>query len=265
MLRARSFIRQTVVILAVAAVFFGPAQAAKKKDPGDTAPVLVSTKGAAPKWKNLAELQQFAAKGDPQACLELGTRYMEGDGVPQDTARAIPLFEQAAKGGVANAWFKLGKIYHDGVGVTTDYGQAMDYFILAARANVTEAQHNIGAMLVSARGVKRDYIEGLAWLIVATKSGDVSEAEAQVRDHLAKRQGDIAAAEMRADELLKDLPNAMVRAVFTGASARPAVVTPPKPDVAAPAVPPVDKPVIPPPKIDPLPTPKIVVPAPDKP
>jgi hypothetical protein len=244
-------ISKTVVILAMTAVFFGPAGAATKKEAaGDAPPVLLSTKGNAPKWKTIDQLQQFAAQGDPKACFELGARCLEGDEVPQDTPRAISLFERAAKGGVTDATFRLGKIYHDGLGVPVDYVRALDYYTTAAQAGVLEAQHNIGAMLVSARGVKRDFIEGLAWLIVAGKSGDPSDAETQVRNRLAKRPADIKAAEERALEIAKDLRNATVRAVPTGLAVKPTPPAAPKPAVSTPILPPVEKPVITAPKLE---------------
>lgn len=235
----------------VTAGFFGIAPAAKKEIAGDTPPVLLSTKGTPPKWTTLPQLQQFAAKGDPQACFELGVRYSEGDEVTSDTPRAIALFEQAAKGGVVNALFRLGKIYHDGLGVPVDYSRALDYFTPAAQAGVTEAQHNIGAMLVSARGVKRDYIEGLAWLMVATKSGDPSDAEAQVRGRLAKRPLDIKTAEGRAAELLKDLRHATVRTGTGGIPAMAPAVVAPNPAITVPIVTPLEKPGIALPKFAP--------------
>lgn len=205
-----------------------------KAEPTDAPPQLISTQGGGPGWKNIAELRQFAAKGNPQACLELGDRTVEGDGVPRDVPAAVALYEQAAKGGVANGWFRLGKIHHDGLLGEPDYGRALDYFTYAARLGVTEAEHNIGAMLVSARGVKRDYVEGLAWLIVARKSGASPDAETQVRERLAKRPTDIAAAEARAAEIAKDPAHAAVRATVLNhpaASAAPAVQ---KPTLAAP-------------------------------
>jgi TPR repeat protein len=235
-----------------------PAFAAKKSaaDPQDAAPQLISTKGNAPKWKNLEELKQFALRGDPQACFELADRNVEGDGVPRDIKQASALFERAAKGGVANGWFRLGKIYHDGLDGAPDYARALDYFTLAARSGVTEAQFNIGAMLVSGRGVKRDYIEGLAWLIVAKKSGAPSDAEEQVRGRMARRPPDITAAETRAAEISADLPNATVR---TGASAAGTPPTkpaePPKVDRPAPV-----KSGVVAPKLDPVAPPKIDVP-----
>ena len=232
----------------------GPLFAATKKkekaEPADALPVLISTKGNAPKWKNVEELQQFAAKGDPKACMELGERSLEGDGIPRDIKRAATLFEQAAKGGVANGWFRLGKIFHDGLDGAPDYPKALEYFTTAARAGVAEAQHNIGAMLVSARGVKRDYVEGLAWLIVAKKTGAASDAETQVRSRISRRPADIAAAETRAAEIAADLPNAAVRGVNA-----PVTPLPAKLEAPAPA-----KPGIVVPKLDPATAPKIDVP-----
>ncbi len=241
---------KSVVTLVVTAVFFGKVYAAPPVVKGDSAPVLVSTKGQAPKWNTLAQLQQVAAKDDPQACFELGVRTIEGEEVAQDTSRAIVLFEKAAAGGVANASFRLGRIYFDGVGVPVDYPRALEYYLVAAQAGVLEAEHNIGAMLVSARGVKRDFVEGLAWLIVATKSGDEAEAESRVRARLAKRPADIQAAEERAAELLKDLPHATVRVVFPGAAAIAPVIVAPPPPVSVSVVPQMEKPTIVIPKIE---------------
>jgi TPR repeat protein len=239
------------LLLSLLCLISVPAFAAKKKaESGDALPQLIATKGGGPKWKNVTELQQFADQGDPQACLELGERSLEGDGVPRDVAKASALFEQAGKGGVLNGWFRLGKIHHDGLAGTPDYGWALEYFTKAAQGGVVEAQHNIGAMLVSARGVKRDYVEGLAWLMLAKKSGAPTDAEAQVRSRLAKRPAEIAAAEARAAELAGDQPHAAPHATLTGKTTRPP---------GLPAAP-VAKPSVVTPKPEPATPPKITVP-----
>jgi hypothetical protein len=225
----------------------------EKAEPTDAPPQLISTKGNAPKWKNVDELKQFALRGDPQACMEFADRSIEGDGVPRDLKQAAAYFERAAQAGNPNGWFRLGKIYHDGLDGAPDYAKALEYFTTAARAGVAEAQHNIGAMLVSARGVKRDYVEGLAWLIVAKKTGAASDAEQQVRNRLARRPAEIAAAETRAAEIVADLPTASVR---TGATALPApLAAPAKVETPAPT-----KAGIVAPKIDPVAPPKVEVP-----
>ena len=202
MARFRIFFRPPAIPLigAILAAGTGGLSAAQK-EPAEAPPVLVSQNGGAPRWKNIGQLQQFAAKGDPPACFELGNRLMEGTELKQDYDRARALFLLAAQGGVADAWFRLGKMYHDGIGVTPDYTKAFEYYTEAAKRRVAEAQHNLGAMLVSGRGVKRDYTEGLAWLIVAGKSGLDASDESRVRERMAKKPGDIAAAEKRAGEL----------------------------------------------------------------
>lgn len=53
------------------------------------------------------ELQQLAARaraGDKQAQFELGIRFEQGNGVPQDKARAIKLYEQAASDSGGTMW-----------------------------------------------------------------------------------------------------------------------------------------------------------------
>lgn len=226
--------------------------------PLDAPPQLISKNGGVPKWKNTKELKTFAAKGDPRACFELGTRLLDGDDeVTADPVAARALLETAAKGGVADAHFRLGKIYHDALGVPRDYALALEHYTAAARRGVPEAQHNIGSMLVSARGVKRDFVEGLAWLILAEQSGAASTAPQQVRDRLAKRPADIRAAEERAKELSADLPNAIVR---LGPPPPPAVTAPPTSAPPHIDAKPVAPPVLSAPKLEPLTPPKISLP-----
>lgn len=256
-----SLVSLLILLLSVPALILG-ASKKKGKASGDSAPELIS-QGTAPSWKNTKELKALAAKGDPEACFELGWRLLDGDEeLAADPAQARVLLEKAAAGGVANALFRLGKIYHDARGVPRDYAKALEYYTVAARRGVPEAQHNIGAMLVSARGVKRDYVEGLAWLLLAEQTGAASDAPRQVRERLAKRPADIQAAETRAKELSADLPNASVR---TGA-APPPVITPPSAPPSAPVVAlPPTAPTIAVPKIDPVAPPALELPAPPPP
>lgn len=214
----------------------------------DEGPKLISRDGGGPKWKNIEGLKEYAAKGDPAACFELGDRMLIGDGVPRDLQAGRAMMEKAAKGGVADAWFRLGKIHHDAVGVPKDYAKAFEYYTEAAKRGVPEAQHNIGAMLVSARGVKRDYVEGLAWLIVAGKNGAMSTAEQQVRKRLERRPKDIEAAERRAKQLLENPREASPDAVVKGQAP-----VQPRPEIRPPTI---EKPK----KIEIAPPPKVSIP-----
>ena len=212
----------------------------------DEAPTLISTTGgeSGAARQPVADLQQAATAGDPQACLQLGLRYETGDGVKQDYPRARALYAQAAAGGVAVAIYRLGKFAQDGLGTDADLVRAYQLYRLAALAGVPLAQYNLGAMLVSARGVDRDYVEGLAWLIVATRNQAGGDGEKRVRARLAGQPQAIAAAEKRAAELDKEIaarrgtkppwpPPETDTLVPTAAAPRP---TPEKPAIEPPQV-----------------------------
>ena len=203
--------------------------------PKEEAPKLLSTTGGqvSPKWKDDKELQRLAEKGDAAACLELGVRCERGTRGLQDYVQARTWYERAAKGGSAEANHRLAVLYRDGLGVVPDLGKTSDFYQRAAFAGLPIAQRNLGAMLASGRGVKRDYVEGLAWLIVANRNGIDPKAEQQLRAKLARRPADIAAAEIRAEEL---------RAEIDGRKSRKPAVKSPQPQTAAPRTVPVIEP-----------------------
>jgi hypothetical protein len=231
---------------------------ASKSDSDYVPPQLVSRTGGGPRWTSIADVKRDAEKGVPAACFALASCYESGRDVPKDIGKALALYQQAAIGGEANGWFRLGKIFADGLGVDPDRPKALEYYRQGALAGVVEAQYNVGALLVSARGVQRDWVEGLAWLIVATRHGASPEGEQKVRAQLAKRPADIAAAELRAEEILHQL-----------AAPKPAIgprpVAPEKLPTAKPAPPKILIPPPPPPvpiKISPPPLPPLPPPQP---
>lgn len=206
-----------------------PKQEKPKTTPGDRAPVLVSTEGDGPTWKNMTELRAHAERGEARACFELGERLLLGNGVPADPPAARGWLEKAAQGGVADAWFRLGKMHTDGLGVPADAKRGFDCYLEAARRGLPEAMHNVGAALVSGRGLKRDYVEGLAWLMVATKSGAPPDSERRTREHLAQRPAVIAAAEQRAVLILEELKSpAAVKEKIPPTDSKPAAIGNPK-------------------------------------
>jgi len=249
-MRRPFIILPTVALLTGAAVFSVTLCGANAVTDEDSAPILLPPQRNAPRWETLGQLQHVAAQGDPEACFELGFRYLEGDELPKNASQAIALFEKAAQGGFANASFRLGKIYFDGIVVPVDYARAIGYYTTAARAGVFEAQYNLGVMLVSAKGVKRNYVEGLAWLILATKSGAPANLEKQVRARLVKYPDKILAAEARCHELEKDLAHATVLAELIGVRETPSAAAAQKPVSPVPVIAPPEKPVIAPLKME---------------
>lgn len=237
----------------------------------DQAPRLISTTGggAASSWDSLQALEKAAARGNPEACFQLGVRFETGDGVKPDAARARQLYEKAAKGGSAMALYRIGRFYLNGIGVDRDPDLAARCYRIAALANVPVAQYNLGAMLVSARGVPRDFVDGLAWLILAAHNQFSPQGEKTVRAHLAGQPQVIAAAEKRAKELRKEIashhgpkPTWPLPAENTAvAPESPPPIPPPveKPSFAPPAFAPPKAPTVPPPTFSPptLPAPSL--------
>jgi hypothetical protein len=250
--------RRAAVWLAFGTVAMAAAaeRPAAKTDGDNAPPQLVSRTGGGPRWTSIAEVKRDAEKGVPAACLELAGCYESGRDVPKDIVKALALYQQAATGGEANGWFRLGKIYADGLGVEPDLPKALGYYRQGARAGVVEAQYNVGAMLVSARGVKRDWVEGLAWLIVAARHGAPLAGEQQVRAQLAKRPADIAAAELRAEEI-SNLLSPRKSAIEPAPASRDKLpsVQPTPPKVLIPPPPPPVPIKISPPPLPPLPPP----------
>ena len=98
------------------------------------------------------ELRALADEGDALAQFNLGVRYANGEGVPQDDVEAVRWYRLAADQGHAEAQFNLGAMYDDGRGVPEDDAEAVRWYRLAADQGLGTAQYNLGTM----------YTEGLA-------------------------------------------------------------------------------------------------------
>ena len=75
-----------------------------------------------------------------------GVQFAEGDGVPQDYARAARFYRLAAEKGLAAAQYALGYLYATGKGVPRDFKQAAIWYRKAALQDDPEAQNNLGAL-----------------------------------------------------------------------------------------------------------------------
>jgi TPR repeat protein len=86
-----------------------------------------------------ARLQEDCDSGIATACHDLGLRYSEGQGVPQDHSRAAALYEQACNGGEAEGCYSLGVMYDVGLGVPKDEARAASLFRKACDGGVSVA------------------------------------------------------------------------------------------------------------------------------
>ncbi len=84
-------------------------------------------------FTQLAALEAAAARGEPEALVQLAQKHEHGEGVTKDFQLANALYCKAAKAGHAEGQFKLGWIYANGRGVERDDGVAAALFAMAAQ------------------------------------------------------------------------------------------------------------------------------------
>ena len=105
--------------------------------------------------------------------LAEGWKYFEGKEVPQDHARAVKLFREAAGHKHPCAEFMLGTCYEQGLGVGRDLKQAAQWYRRAAEQGVAEAQAKLGDWLSDDFTLPTDYEEAYVWLSLAAMQGDL--------------------------------------------------------------------------------------------
>jgi localization factor PodJL len=191
-------------------------------------------------------LRNAAARGQPAAQYEVGTRLIDGKSVPQNTEDGLRWLDRAAKAGIAPANFRLGGIYEKGLGVRKDLIAARRYYIAAAEKGHAKAMHNLAVLYAEGADGKPDYKTAAEWFRRAADFGvadsqfnlailfargigiDQNLAESYRWFALAALQGDRDAAKKR-DDVAAKLDTA------TLAQARAAVqsfVAQPQPDDA---------------------------------
>jgi hypothetical protein len=84
-------------------------------------------------------LIKAAEQGDAGSQVQLGAMYLLGQGVPQDSAKAVALYLRAAEQGHAYAQYDLGAMYAEGTNTPQDYVAAYKWLSLAAAQGVKMA------------------------------------------------------------------------------------------------------------------------------
>ncbi|MFV0295009.1 MAG: tetratricopeptide repeat protein, partial [Hyphomicrobiaceae bacterium] len=166
-------------------------------------------------------LRLAAAKGDPSAQLEIGSRFSDGQGVRRDLASAAVWYKRSAMQGNAVAQYRLAAQYERGLGVKADpvqarawyqraaekgnikamhnlavmlagsnsgipdYRTAAHWFREAADRGLADSQYNLGILLESGFGVAKDPVSALKWFMLAAKGGDMDAGNR--RDQLITR------------------------------------------------------------------------------
>jgi TPR repeat protein len=139
--------------------------------------------------KGLSALQYAADQGHPVAQWKLGRMYADGEGVPQDDAKAFDFFQRIANSHaddnpaapqsrfVANAFVALGHYYLDGIAnsdIKADPRRAREMFqYAAAYFGDADAQYQLARLFLDGVGVERDARQAARWLGLSANKGQV--------------------------------------------------------------------------------------------
>ncbi len=119
--------------------------------------------------KSLEDLRKLADQGDPDAQWQMGVRYHDGEGVPQDDTQAVRWFQRAAEQGNVAAQGALGAYYWRGRGVPADLSKAYFWSAIA---------------MAQGDEISKSRLEGLASQMTrAQVSAARQQADAWVHNH----------------------------------------------------------------------------------
>ena len=121
--------------------------------------------------QEIKNLKARGKAGDSEAICELAHRYFKGDGVPEDKAKAVKLYQKAAEQGNAEAQFELGSCYISGKGVPQVKSEAIKWYRKAAEQGYAEAQNSLGVCYDIGYGVVIDKVEAVKWYRKAAEQG----------------------------------------------------------------------------------------------
>ena len=100
--------------------------------------------------------------------------YADGDGVPQDFAKANELYLKAGELGCAEGYCNLGCCYDQGMGAEMDRKKAKYYYELAAMNGNVNARYNLARLETQAGNHNR----AMKHLIIASNAGDKDSLDA---------------------------------------------------------------------------------------
>jgi TPR repeat protein len=115
-----------------------------------------------------------AEKGHLDAMYQMAFRYANGEGVAQDSAKAVELFRACCERELPEAHFVLGNILANGQhGQERDLEAAMDHLEFAARHDHLHAAFQLGSMLILPGMPRQDAKQAEHWLTSAGQRGHV--------------------------------------------------------------------------------------------
>lgn len=116
--------------------------------------------------------------------------YLRGD-----YDKAVTDIEFLANGGEARAQYDLGLLYDQGQGVPQNDARAMHWYALAAEQGEPRAQYNLGLMYLNGQGVQPDLVTAYYWITLSANRGNVHARDA--RDYVGEKMSTQQLAESK--------------------------------------------------------------------
>ncbi|CAN0131808.1 unnamed protein product, partial [Phaeothamnion confervicola] len=116
-------------------------------------------------------LRSAAERGDASAQFIVATRYLDGEGVPQDVTRAAHWYQKAALAGLAPAQYRLATLFERGRGVPKDTATALIWYERAAAQGNVKAMHNAAVIAAGTEAGKPNYDTAYKWFLAASQNG----------------------------------------------------------------------------------------------
>ena len=197
-------------------------------------PAAAAPKSVAPTVLDIAvgndSLRKAASSGDANAQFVIATRYLNGENVAPDAAKAAYWYGRAAVTGLAPAQYRMATLYERGTGVEKNMQAALSWYERAAALGNVKAMHNAAVISAGNDAGAPDYPRAFKWFMLAAQHGlkdsqfnlavltergmgtKVNLAEALFWYDAAAAQGD-QDAKTHADALAKSLPPDTVNAI----------------------------------------------------
>ena len=135
----------------------------------------------------------------PDAQVNLGVMYANGQGVPQDYAEAVKWWRKAAEQNHESSQVCLGLCYADGKGVEKDFVEAVKWYREAAEQNGSVwAHYELGHCYENGHGVPLDFIEAYKFYKLAGSRKNAGENLKHVMTRMTAVE--IAEGERRSSE-----------------------------------------------------------------
>ena len=115
--------------------------------------------------------KKSAKHGNADAQYDLALCYENGEGVEQNSEKAVEWYTKAAEQGHDKAQFNLAVCYGNGEGVEQNPEKAFEWYIEAAEQGCDNAQNRLALCYENGEGVEKNYEKAVEWYTKAAGQG----------------------------------------------------------------------------------------------